>query len=54
MEKAKELLLDVRININEITYKVGYHNVRYFSRTFKEYVGITPKEYRKIHANRKY
>ena len=54
MEKAKELLLDVRININEITYKVGYHNVRYFSRTFKEYVGITPKEYRRIHADRIY
>ena len=54
MEKAKELLLDVRININEITYKVGYNNVRYFSRTFKEYVGITPKEYRRIHANRIY
>ena len=54
MRKAKELLLDVRININEIAYKVGYNNVRYFSRIFKENVGITPKEYRKIHANRNY
>lgn len=54
MEKAKELLLDVRININEITFKVGYNNVRYFSRIFKENVGITPKEYRKIHAGRMY
>lgn len=54
MKKAKELLLDVRMNINEIAYKVGYNNVRYFSRVFKENVGITPKEYRKIHANRNY
>ena len=54
MKKAKELLLDVRININEVTYKVGYNNVRYFSRIFKENVGISPKEYRKIHANRIY
>ena len=54
MKRAKELLLDVRINVNEISYKVGYNNVRYFSRIFKENVGVTPKEYRKIHANRIY
>lgn len=54
MQRAKELLMDVRVNINEIAYRIGYQNVRYFSRTFKEHVGITPKEYRKIHANRIY
>ncbi len=54
IRKAKELLLDERINIGEIGYQVGYGNSRYFSRIFKETVGITPKEYRKIHAKRIY
>lgn len=51
MEKAKELLHDVRYNIAEIASEVGYQDKRYFSRLFKDQIGVTPKEYRKIYAD---
>ncbi len=51
MEKAKELLHDTRYNIAEVAAAVGYTDKRYFSRLFKEQVGVTPKEYRKIYGS---
>ncbi|HQD91553.1 MAG TPA: AraC family transcriptional regulator, partial [Syntrophomonadaceae bacterium] len=30
-----------------ITKKVGYNDIKYFSRVFKKYKGVTPGEYRK-------
>jgi two-component system, response regulator YesN len=47
LEKAKELLQDPKLKIYEIADIVGYKNLTYFSRQFKEYFGITPGEYRK-------
>lgn len=49
IEKAKELLQDHKYNIAQISYEVGYQDKRYFSKLFKEQVGVTPKEYRKIY-----
>lgn len=54
LTKAKELLMDVRLNISEIAVLVGYKNSRYFSRIFKENIGITPKEYRNIHTQKNF
>lgn len=48
IEKAKEFLRNVDLSITEVAFAVGYKDVRYFSKTFKKKVGITPKEYRKI------
>ncbi|WP_164716681.1 helix-turn-helix domain-containing protein [Paenibacillus whitsoniae] len=47
MEEAKRLLKDPILRINEISEKVGYGNLYHFSRAFKNYFGISPKEYRK-------
>ena len=47
MERAKELLAEPQLKINEIGYQVGYESSPHFSRTFKKVVGITPAEYRK-------
>lgn len=49
MEKAKELLQDARYSVAQVAGAVGYQDKRYFSRLFKEQVGVTPKEYRKIY-----
>lgn len=47
IERAKELLAEPQLKINEIGYQVGYESSPHFSRTFKKVVGITPAEYRK-------
>lgn len=46
VEKAKEMLADIRINIKDISMKVGYHDSNYFAKVFKRVVGVTPSEYR--------
>lgn len=48
MEKAKELLKDTRLPIRDIAVSVGYYNVNSFQRRFKQVVGYTPGEYRKL------
>lgn len=46
MQKAAELLNDIRYRTYEISSLVGYSNSRNFARTFKKYFGLTPKDYR--------
>ncbi|NLK87670.1 MAG: response regulator [Clostridiaceae bacterium] len=48
MEAAKELLKNISYKLSDISSLVGYNDAKYFSRTFKKYVGITPSEYRKL------
>ncbi|WP_426448402.1 response regulator transcription factor [Paenibacillus sp. S-38] len=47
MEKAKAMLRDPRYKIYEIAELVGYKSLAYFSRQFRERVGLTPGDYRK-------
>ncbi|MBN1696107.1 MAG: response regulator [Spirochaetales bacterium] len=46
MDKAMELLDNSDLNINEISYKIGYQNVESFVRIFKKLKKCTPTEYR--------
>ncbi len=46
MQKAQELLKTTDIKIFKIAEQVGYWNRSYFTLAFKEYTGMTPKEYR--------
>lgn len=46
MEKAAEMLHDPNKKIYEVAQKVGYNNTPYFSTLFKDYIGVTPSEYR--------
>lgn len=48
IEKAKVLLADVTVKVYEVSYKIGLEDVRYFTRLFKEFTDMTPKEYRKL------
>jgi len=43
---SKELLLSTQKGISEIALEVGYANVSYFNRVFKDIVGVTPMKYR--------
>ena len=47
LAKAKELLIGTQMKQYEIAEKVGYADAKYFARVFKEYVGMSPAEYRK-------
>jgi two-component system, response regulator YesN len=46
MKEAKRLLKETRKPIKEISMLVGFRNANYFSRSFKRYFGVSPKEYR--------
>ena len=46
MEKASQLLINTQQSIAEITYAVGYKDSNHFSTAFKQYQGLSPKQYR--------
>lgn len=46
IERAKVLLKQPFLKINEIADIVGYRSIVHFNRTFKRYVGVTPSEFR--------
>lgn len=46
IEKAKKMLADPSLRINDISEALGYNSIQYFSRTFKKLTGITPLDYR--------
>jgi len=52
IERAKQLLLATDQNCTEICFQAGYNNQSYFTRTFKELVGIPPREFRKRNKRR--
>lgn len=47
LEQAAVLLRKSSLSVTEICYEVGYQNLPYFTKSFKEYRGMTPSEYRK-------
>lgn len=51
IEKAKELIRNSQMSIQEVCFFVGYHDPNYFSRIFKKYVGCTPSRYKKEYGN---
>lgn len=47
VEEAKRQLAYTNYRIKEIAGTLGYEDEFYFSRIFKKYTGVSPKEYRK-------
>lgn len=45
MEKAKELLLE-GMQVQDITFELGYRDRPYFTELFKKHTGLTPTEFR--------
>lgn len=45
LEHAKELLLHTNKKIYEVACQVGYPDQKYFSKVFKEYTGVSAKQY---------
>ena len=45
MEQAKRLLLSQKYTVSEVSYMVGYDDIHYFSRLFKQKTGVNPSEF---------
>lgn len=48
IEKAKELLTNTDIPIDEVMGSVGYHDAKHFREMFKKITGMSPSEFRKM------
>ena len=45
MKQAAYLLVHDKVNISEVAYRVGFSTPSYFSSSFRDYFGMTPKEF---------
>jgi AraC-like DNA-binding protein len=48
IDLAKEKIFDHSKSINEIAYELGFKYPNHFSRIFKQKVGVSPNEYRRM------
>jgi len=46
IRQAKDLLINTNLSIKEISYRLGFESIFYFSRVFKSKTGINPTEYK--------
>lgn len=46
IEESKRLLAGTDQNISEIATRCGFQNISYFSRQFRRFTGMTPREFR--------
>lgn len=45
IEKSKKLIIDGKLSIQQISERVGYNSIHYFSAAFKTSEGMSPTEY---------
>jgi two-component system, response regulator YesN len=50
MNKAKKLLIESNLRVNEIAQEVGYLSVSHFVQVFGEFSGMTPGRFREING----
>jgi len=53
IERAIELLKDLRLSIAQVSFAVSYQDPNYFSKVFKKYVDISPAEFREQFVKQK-
>jgi AraC-like DNA-binding protein len=51
LNKAANLLLTSKLSVNKIALAVGYEDPYHFSRNFKKFHGLSPKNYRSHHIS---
>lgn len=51
LKKAKELLKEGKLTIEQVSAAVGYNEPRTLQRIFKKYEGLTPLQFSKLHKN---
>ena len=51
METAKRLLAEENLSVSEVSERVCYASVSYFIKTFRQYAGMTPANYKILLKN---
>ena len=51
MYNAQKMLTDGALKISQIAKNCGYDNTSYFNKMFKNYYGVTPRQYREGESN---
>lgn len=46
IEEAKRMLAGTDKSVSEIATRCGFQNISYFSRQFRRFTGVTPREFR--------
>lgn len=46
LHKASQLLQDKKANISEVAYQVGFNDISYFSKAFRNEFGVNPRAFR--------
>lgn len=49
LNQAAELLTSQKLTVSEVAYALGYSNLSHFSNSFREFLGMSPKEYAEKH-----
>ena len=51
IEKAKHLLANTDLSVNDIVIKCGFGSYTYFFKVLKDNMGVTPVQFRLLHKN---
>ncbi|MFY7908366.1 MAG: helix-turn-helix domain-containing protein [Emticicia sp.] len=54
IERTKELLFNGDLSLSEIAWKLNYSSVAHLSNQFKQIMGITPSEFKKIENKKRH
>lgn len=50
IDRAKEMLLEKKLKVHQISEMVGYSDTSYFYSKFKEYAGVSPRDYETVNG----
>ena len=45
LKRAAELISSRKMNVSEVAYATGFANLSHFSAAFKNYYGVSPRDY---------
>ncbi|MFR9652020.1 MAG: ATP-binding protein, partial [Rikenellaceae bacterium] len=51
LQRAAELLRTSRYNVSDVTFDVGFNDLKYFREIFKKEYGVLPQEYKEQHCS---